>query len=72
MRVATLVGIVLILIGGYFLFTGGSITTKREVVDVGPLEVSAEEQHPVRPWAAGLALLGGVALVVAGVRHKPS
>lgn len=72
MRVATLVGIILIAVGGYFLFTGGSITTRRDVVDVGPLKVSAEEKHPIRPWAAGLALLGGVALVVAGVRHKPS
>ena len=71
MKVATIVGIVLILAGGYFLFTGGSITTRRDVVNVGPLKVSAEEQHPIRPWAAGLALLGGVALVIAGVRHKP-
>lgn len=70
MKVATIAGIVLILAGGYFLFAGGSITTRREVVDVGPLKVSAEEQHPIRPWAAGLALLGGVALVVVGVRRK--
>ena len=72
MRVATLVGIVLILAGGYFLFAGGTFTTKREVVDVGPVEISAEEKHPVPAWAAGLGLLAGVALVIAGVRHKPS
>lgn len=70
MKVATLVGIVLILAGGYFLFTGGSFTTRRDVVDVGPIKISAEEQHPIRPWAAGLAVLGGIALIVVGVRHK--
>ncbi len=70
MRLSTIVGIGLIIAGAFVLVNGGSFTSRREVIKVGGLEVSAEEQHPIRPWVAGLALLAGVALVVTGVRRK--
>lgn len=70
MKIATIAGIVLIAASAFVLMRGGSFTSSRDVVDVGGLKVTAEEQHPIRPWVAGLALLGGVALVVTGVRRK--
>ena len=70
MRIYTLAGIALIVAGAFVLINGGSFTSRRSVLNVGGLKVSAEEQHPIRPWVAGLALLGGIALLVPGVRRK--
>ncbi len=70
MRITTLVGIVLIAAGAFVFLRGGSFTTRRDVLDVGGLKVTAEEQRPIGPWIAGVALLGGVALVVTGMRRK--
>ena len=70
MRPATILGVLLILAGAFVLVNGGSFTTRRDVVRLGDLKISAEERHPVRPWMAGLAILGGVTLVVAGARRK--
>jgi drug/metabolite transporter (DMT)-like permease len=70
MRPATILGVLLILAGAFVLVNGGSFTTRRDVVRLGDLKISAEERHPVRPWMAGLAILGGVTLVVVGARRK--
>ena len=70
MRTSTLAGIALIIAGAFVLLNGGSFTSRRDVLDVGGLKVTAEEQHPIRPWVAGLAVLAGVGLVVTGVRRK--
>ncbi len=70
MRASTVAGIILIAIGGFFLVRGGSLTTRRDVLKVGDLKVTADESYPVAPWMAGTAMLAGVVLVVAGVRRK--
>ena len=70
MRPATIVGVLLILAGAFVFLNGGSFTSRRDVVKLGDLKITAEEQHPIQPWVAGLAILGGVALVVVGVRRK--
>ncbi len=70
MRASTMVGIALIAVGGFLFFQGGSFTTRREVLKVGDLKISADEQRPIQPWVAGAAILGGVVLVAAGVRRK--
>lgn len=69
MRVSVIVGIVLIGVGAFLLF-GGNVTSRRDVLKVGDLKVTAEEQHPVQPWAAGLAVAIGLGLVVTGMRRK--
>ena len=70
MRASTLIGIALIVIGGFLFVRGGSVTTRRDVVEVGDLKISADERHPIEPWAAGAAILGGVVLVFSGLRRK--
>jgi hypothetical protein len=70
MRVYSLAGIALIVVGALFFYRGGSFTSRRDVLSVGGVTVSAEEQHPIRPWVVGLAVLGGIALVVTGARRK--
>ncbi|MFL5764104.1 MAG: hypothetical protein ACJ77K_09195 [Bacteroidia bacterium] len=64
-------GIVLIVVGiVLMLFTGFTYITKKKVVDIGPVEVNKEEQHPVQwsPVAGGILLVAGIVLVVNGKR----
>lgn len=65
-----LIGAVLIIGGGYVLFTGGYITSRKQVVDFGGLQVTATERNRVEPWIAGLALIAGTALVIGGLTRK--
>lgn len=70
MRIATIAGIALLLFGVLILVNGGRFTSSREVLSLGDLKISAEERHPISPWIAGVALLGGAALVVTGRRRR--
>jgi hypothetical protein len=66
-----LIGIVLIVIGVVALaYQGISYTTRERVADIGPLEVTKESKKtiPLPPLLGGLALAGGVVLVVVGAR----
>lgn len=70
MRVMPLAGLALMIAGSVLLYRGGSFTTRRDVVRVGDLRITAQEQHPIQPWLAGAAVVAGVALVIVGVRRK--
>ena len=70
MRPFIIAGIALIVAGAFFLVRGGSFTTRRDVLEVGGVTISAEEQHPIMPWVSGLAVLAGVGIVVMGMRRK--
>jgi len=66
-------GILLIVIGVIALAYGGISYTKREkIVDIGPIEATAERREtiPLPPLLGGLALAGGVVLLIAGSRRK--
>ena len=67
---SAMVGLALILIGAAVFLRGLSYTTKREVLKVGDVSVSAEERNTIPPWAAGLAVLAGITLVTTGARRK--
>lgn len=73
MKPITLVGIVLIVLGVLALAYQGITYTRREnVVDMGPMHVTTEtkERIPLPPILGGLALVGGVVLVVAGAKKS--
>jgi hypothetical protein len=68
-----IMGLLLIVIGVVALAVGGiSYTKKEKVVDIGPIEATAEtrETIPLPPLLGGLALVGGVALLIAGSRRR--
>lgn len=72
MKMATIVGIILIVLGVVGLALGGiTYTTREKVVDIGPIEATAEkrERIPLPPIAGGLALAAGVVLLIAGNRR---
>jgi uncharacterized membrane protein YidH (DUF202 family) len=68
-----LIGIILIVFGVLALAFGGFSYTRREkVLDLGPLQASTETRKtvPIAPIAGVAALVGGIALVVAGSRTR--
>lgn len=69
MRTARIAGIALIAVGAAILFWGGTFTSRRNVLEVGGLTVTAEEERRVPPWAAPVALIVGFALLVYDFRR---
>ena len=68
-----IIGVVLIVVGIIALAYGGISYTKREkVLDIGPLEATTERREtiPLPPVLGGLALAGGVVLLIVGSRRK--
>jgi hypothetical protein len=64
-------GIILVVLGLAGLAWGGfTYTTREKVVDIGPIHATREKTHtvPLPPIAGAVALIGGVALLVAGNR----
>lgn len=72
MKALTLVGIVLIAIGFVALvYQGISYTTREKVVEIGPVQVTAEKEKSVRlpPFLGAVVVGTGVLLVVVGARR---
>ena len=66
-----IIGIVLAVLGAIALSWGGITYWQREtVVDVGPVKVTADRQKelPMSPVFGGIALAGGVAMIIMGTR----
>ena len=71
MKPIALVGIVLIVLGVAALaYQGFTYTSRETVVDIGPIKATADRQKtvPIPPIAGVVAVVAGVALVVAGKR----
>lgn len=71
MKPAGIIGIILIVIGIIALAYGGFSYTKREkVLDLGPIQATAEHREtvPFPPILGGLCLVGGIVLVIVGNR----
>jgi len=72
-KAATVVGILLIVIGIVGFALGGfSYTHEKKDVDLGPLQVSHKEKStlPISPILSSVSLVAGVGLVVVGTRRK--
>ena len=64
-----ILAIVLIVLGAISLAYGGiSYTTREKVLDVGPIEATAERHKtvPLPPVLGGIAIVAGIALLVVG------
>jgi uncharacterized membrane protein len=73
MKTYTIIGIILIVIGVIALaYQGITYTTREKVVDIGPIQMTANKTKtiPLPPIVGGIALLGGIVLVVAGGRKS--
>ena len=72
MKTISWVGILLIVLGALVLaYQGINYTRQKKVLDVGSVHVTKEthERIPLPPILGGLALAGGVFLLVMGARN---
>jgi hypothetical protein len=68
-----LAGIVLIILGALALtYQGIRYTTREKLLEVGPVKVTASEKKtiPLPPVVGGLAVVAGIALVLADRKRR--
>jgi hypothetical protein len=73
MKSSSLVGILLIIFGAIALaYQGITYTTHKKVLDIGPIQATKEEHKtiPLPPIVGVIALIGGVALLLAGNKNS--
>lgn len=70
MRPSLIVGLLLIGLGALVLLTGGSFTSRENVLSVGDLQVTAEERRTVPTWAGVGAIVAGVVVLLAARSRK--
>jgi len=71
MKTASIAGIALIVLGIIgLIYQGVGYTKRKEVLDVGPIHATKDthETIPIPPVLGGIALVGGIALLVAGAK----
>lgn len=69
----TLVGIALVVLGIVaFAYQGITYTSREKIVDIGPLQATADTQKtiPLPPLLGGLVLAGGIVLVLVGAKKS--
>ncbi len=69
----TVVAIILIVIGiVMFAYQGITYKTQEDVVNLGPLHVTAEKTNtiPLSPVLGGIALVGGIVLLVVTMKKR--
>lgn len=73
MKSLTLIGAVLVVLGIVGLVYGGlTYTTDKKVLDIGPIQATAKEEHqvPIPEIASIAAVIAGVAIVALGVKRS--
>lgn len=71
MKPAAIAGLVLIVLGlAALAYQGFTYTSRETVIDIGPITATADTQKtvPIPPIAGVVAVVAGIALVVAGKR----
>jgi len=71
MKPIAILGLILVILGvAGLIYEGVSYTSRETVLDIGPIQATAEETKtiPVSPIASGAAIVVGLGLLVAGQR----
>ena len=71
MKPKIIIAIILIVLGiAAFAYQGITYTTREKVVDIGPIQVTSEKTKtlPLPPIIGVIALVGGIVLLVMGVK----
>ena len=66
-------GIIIVVVGILMMiYTGFNYVTEKKVVDLGPVQVNKEENHPIKwsPILGALLIVGGIALIATN-KSKP-
>ncbi len=73
MKAMVILGVLLIVLGIVGFSMGGfSFTHEKKDVDMGPVQIEHQQKKnvPIPPALSAIAMVGGIALVIAGVRSK--
>lgn len=70
MKPMTIAGIVIAVLGAVITFRGLSYGSQQNVMKVGDVQVTADEQRMIPTWVGAAAIVGGVLLVAADVRKR--
>ena len=73
MRQRSIIAIILIAIGIVaFAYQGITYTTREKVIDLGPIQMTAEKTKtiPLPPIVGAITLVGGIVLLVTGRRSS--
>jgi uncharacterized membrane protein HdeD (DUF308 family) len=73
MKPVAILGVVLIVLGlAALAYQGVSYTSREKVIDLGPIQATAERQKtvPLPPVLGIVAVGAGVVLLIAGVRKR--
>jgi hypothetical protein len=73
MKAATVVGILLIVLGIIgFAWGGISFTHQKKDANIGPIQLSHKETNtlPISPILSGVSLVAGIGLIVVGARSR--
>ena len=69
MKSTAILGIVLMVVGIISLgYQGFTYTTREKVINLGPIQASADVEHTLPPFVGALALAGGIGLLLYGNR----
>jgi hypothetical protein len=66
-KVMVILGLVLLLGGGFILGKGLTYSKKRAGIEIGSFKTAIKTQETVPPWIGGVAAAGGVALLIVGL-----
>jgi len=73
MKSTSIAGILLIVLGVLALaYQGITYTHREKILDLGPIHATkdTQKQIPIPPIVGGLALAGGIILLIAGARQR--
>jgi hypothetical protein len=73
MKLNIIIAIILIAVGIVaFAYQGINYTTREKVVDIGPIQMTADKTKtiPLPPIVGAIALVGGIVLLVTGSRKS--
>ena len=70
MRGLIIGGVAIACLGAFVFIRGASFTSRRNVLQVGDVKVTATEKRSIPPWAGVLGFVVGAGMVVAGIRRR--
>jgi len=73
MKPIMIVGVLLIVLGVVALaYQGITYTSREKIIDIGPIQATHDTKKniPLSPIFGGLALAGGIVMVIMGTKNK--
>ncbi len=69
-RQSILAGVMLLILGGALYLRGNGFSTRKEILELGDVKVTAPEEHTFPNWVAPVLVIGGVGLLLYGGMRK--